>query len=100
MYGLIATINIKPGFKARFMSALLEDAYGSLHHEPGCLRFDVFEDMDEPNRIHLMEDYVDEAAFQSHRKQPHFLKWRDTVKDWFASPTQRYRVTGAYPPGK
>ncbi|MDD9975838.1 MAG: antibiotic biosynthesis monooxygenase, partial [Candidatus Poribacteria bacterium] len=38
----------------------------------------------DPNRIWLYEVYVDEAAFQEHLKAPHFIKWRDTVKDWFA----------------
>jgi quinol monooxygenase YgiN len=47
-----------------------------------------------------MEEYVDEAAFQAHLRQPHFLRWRDTVKDWFAGPVEVLRVSGIYPPGK
>ena len=66
MYGVVATINIKPGFKEPFMASMLEDADGSVNNEPGCLRFDVLEDNENPNRIYLMEEYVDEAAFQSH----------------------------------
>jgi quinol monooxygenase YgiN len=100
MYGLIVTINIKPGFKDQFMEALMEDARGSVNNEPGCLRFDVLEDSEEPNRIYLMEEYRDEAAFQAHTQQPHMTKWRDAVKDWFASPTQVSRTSGIYPPGK
>ena len=61
------------------MAALLDDACGSVHHEPGCLRFEVLEDRDDPNRTHLVEEYVDEAAFQSQMEQPHFFQWRDTV---------------------
>jgi (4S)-4-hydroxy-5-phosphonooxypentane-2,3-dione isomerase len=41
MYGVVVTINIKPGFKERFMPSMLEDAEGSINNEPGCLRFDV-----------------------------------------------------------
>ncbi len=100
MYGLIVTINIKPGFKDQFMEALMEDARGSVNNEPGCLRFDALEDSEEPNRIYLMEEYRDEAAFQAHTQQPHMTKWRDTVKDWFAAPTQVSRTSGIYPPGK
>ena len=76
MYGIVATINIKPGFKEQFMVSMLEDADGSVNNEPGCLRFDVLEDSENPNRIYLMEEYVDEAALQSHTQQPHFIKWR------------------------
>ncbi len=100
MYGLIVTINIKPGFKDQFMEALMEDARGSVNNEPGCLRFDVLDDSEEPNRIYLMEEYRDEPAFQSHTQQAHMTKWRDTVKDWYATPTQVFRTSGIYPPGK
>jgi quinol monooxygenase YgiN len=98
MYGIVATINIKPEFKQQFMQAMLEDARGSNQDEPGCLRFDVLQDADDPNRIHLMEEYVDEAAFQAHTKQPHFLQWRNKARDWFASPAQVHRVSSIYPP--
>ena len=55
MYGIVATINIKPGFKEQFMASILEDAAGSVNNEPGCRRFDVLEDSENPNRIYLME---------------------------------------------
>jgi quinol monooxygenase YgiN len=100
MYGVVVTINIKPQFKQRFMLSMLDDARGSVHDEPGCLRFDVLQDTSDPNRIYLMEEYVDEAAFQAHTRQPHFTRWRDTVRDWFATPPQVHRVSGIYPPGR
>jgi quinol monooxygenase YgiN len=34
------------------------------------------------NRIWLYEVYKDEAAFQAHTQAPHFIKFRDTTKDW------------------
>jgi len=82
MYIIIAPIQIKEGHKEAFVEAMLDDAKGSLHNEPGCLRFDVVQDAGDPNRIWLYEVYVDEAAFQAHLQAPHFIKWRDTVKDW------------------
>ena len=84
MYVIIAPIKIKEGFKEQFVEAMLDDAKGSVKNEPGCLRFDVIQDGDDPNLIWLYEVYVDEAAFQAHMETPHFIKWRDTVKDWFA----------------
>jgi (4S)-4-hydroxy-5-phosphonooxypentane-2,3-dione isomerase len=97
MYGVIVTINIKPGFKERFMPSMLEDAQGSVNNEPGCLRFDVFQDSEDPNRIYLMEEYVDEAAFETQTRQPHFVKWQETTKDWFAGPIEIKRVSAIYP---
>ncbi len=83
MYVIIAPIQIKEGHKEAFVEAMIDDADGSMKNEPGCLRFDVIQDGGDPNRIWLYEVYVDEAAFQEHLKTPHFIKWRDTVKDWF-----------------
>ena len=37
----------------------------------------------EQNTIYLYEVYRDEAALEAHLQAPHFLKWRETVKDWF-----------------
>lgn len=82
MYVIIAPIQIKDGHKDEFIEAMLDDARGSVQNEPGCLRFDVIQDAGDPNRIWLYEVYTDEAAFQAHTEAPHFIKWRDTVKDW------------------
>ena len=84
MYIIIVPIQIKEGYKDQFVAAMLDDAKGSVNDEPGCLRFDVIQDAEDPNRIWLYEVYVDEAAFQAHLQAPHFIKWRDTVKDWRA----------------
>ena len=88
MYVIIAPIQIKPGFKDQFIAAVTEDAQGSVRDEPGCLRFDVIQDAIDVNRIWLYEVYKDEAAFQAHTQAPHFLKFRDTIKDWRAEGPQ------------
>jgi len=86
MYVLVVTIDIKPGFKDMFVAAMLDDAHGSVVNEPGCVRFDVIQNEKDPNRIYLYEVYKDRAAFDFHVTTPHFLKWNDAVKDWFAAP--------------
>jgi (4S)-4-hydroxy-5-phosphonooxypentane-2,3-dione isomerase len=88
MYVIIAPIQIKPGFKDQFITAVTEDAQGSVRDEPGCLRFDVIQDANDVNRIWLYEVYKDEAAFQAHTQAPHFLKFRDTIQDWRAEGPQ------------
>ena len=82
MYVIVAPIQIKPGYKDRFVEEMISDARGSVNDEPGCLRFDVIQDANDPNRIWLYEVYKDEAAFQEHLNAPHFIKWRDAVQDW------------------
>jgi len=62
------------------------------------VRFDVLQDNEDPNRIHLYEVYKDQAAVDAHRQAPHYLKWRETVKDWFAAENVRRVATPVYPP--
>ena len=68
MYIIVAPIQIKPGFRDRFVEEMILDAKGSVENEAGCLRFDVVQDGDDPNRIWLYEVYKDEAAFEEHTK--------------------------------
>ena len=82
MYVIIAPIQIKEGCRERFIEEMIGDAEGSLKNEPGCLRFDVIQDPEYPNRIWLYEIYRDKQAFQEHTETPHFKKWREAVQDW------------------
>lgn len=97
MEALMVTIRIKPGHKEAFMESMLDDARGSINDEPGCLRFDVIQDQEDPNRIFLYEVYRDDAAIEAHRAAPHYLKWRETVKDWFDGEPVRARCSTIFP---
>ena len=94
---LLVTIDIKSGYKKQFMEELELDAIGANNDEPGCLRFDILQDNEDSNRIHLYEVYRDDAAVDAHRQAPHYLKWRNAVKDWLAAPYVVTRCTNAYP---
>ena len=97
MYVIVAPIKIKPEHREAFLESMLDDAVGSVSNEPGCIRFDVIQDEKDPNKIYLYEVYKDKAAFDAHLGAPHFIKWRDTVKDWFAEPVQGNRGTNIFP---
>ena len=86
MYIIHAPIQIKPGHADEFIEAILLDAKASVKNEPGCVRFDVLRDEEDPNRIYLYEVYKDKAAFEYHTTTPHIKKWQETVKDWWAEP--------------
>ena len=97
MIALIVTIQIQPEHREAFMESMLDDARGSNNDEPGCLRFDVLQDTEDSNRIHLYEVYKDQAALDAHRQATHFIKWRETVQDWFAAETVRRMATPVFP---
>ena len=49
MYVLIVSARVKPEQRGRFLEAIEENAVTSVRDEPGCLRFDVVRDNDDPD---------------------------------------------------
>jgi len=62
--------------------------------EAGNLRFDVLQKADDPCRFMIYEAYESVEAADLHKATPHYLKWRDTVKDFMAESRQgvRYNI--------
>jgi (4S)-4-hydroxy-5-phosphonooxypentane-2,3-dione isomerase len=56
--------------------------------EPGNLRFDLVQQLDDPGRFMIYEAYESEEAAKAHKNTDHYLKWRDAVADSMAEPRQ------------
>lgn len=65
--------------------------------ESGNCRFDVLQDVSDPNQFRLYEAYESEEAAKAHKETRHYLTWRDTVADMMASPRQGHRYQGLFP---
>jgi (4S)-4-hydroxy-5-phosphonooxypentane-2,3-dione isomerase len=77
MYTVIVNLQVKPDMVDAFLEAMGENSRASRRDEPGCLRFDVHRDNDDPTHFVLYELYADERAFtEGHRSAPHYEKWR------------------------
>jgi len=74
---------IKNGRVNEFIEEILEDANGSLSQEPGCLRFDVLQNIEDPKEIYLYEVYTNSDAFEYHKTTPHIAKWLEATKDMY-----------------
>jgi autoinducer 2-degrading protein len=76
-YTVFVSLRVKPAMVEEFLEVMGENSRASRRDEPGCLRFDVHRDNDDPNHFLLYELYADERAFtEAHRSAPHFQKWR------------------------
>ena len=99
MFALFVTVKIKPGHRDEFIEATMGDAIGSNNDEPGCLRFDVLADNNDPNTVYLYEVYKDRESWEvAHRAAPHYTKWRETVQDLFAGEIVRRVASPVFPP--
>jgi len=94
-----APLPIQPDKVDAFIAAVTLDGLGSTGQEPGCLRFDVYQNINKPSELYLYEVYVNKTAFEYHTKTPHIATWRETVKDWYAGErTGGRRGRNIWPP--
>jgi quinol monooxygenase YgiN len=97
VYALIATLRVQPEHREAFLESMLDDARGSVNDEPGSYRFDVLVGAQDPNALYLGEVYRDRAV-QADLLALHYVRWRDTVKDWYAPPGQSSSCAPIFPP--
>ena len=97
MISIFVTIQIKEGTVDAFTEASFGDAQGSVRDEPGCFRFDILQNQEDPNRFHLYEVYADAAALDAHREAPHYKKWRSTVESMFDGDISRVVMSTVFP---
>ena len=62
MLAMWVKVRVKSEERVRFLKAIEADALGSERDEPGCLRFNVLRDQQDPNVYYFFEVYRNEAA--------------------------------------
>jgi autoinducer 2-degrading protein len=92
---------VKPEAVEDFIKASLSNHLESVK-EPGNLRFDFIRQSDDPYRFMFYEAFESEEAAAAHKNTPHYLKWRDSVKDMMAEPRLgvKYIILQPDDPGK
>ena len=78
MHIVLVLVTVRHDVLAEFEAALLHNARESVSKDPGCLRFDVSQQADDPHKWVLHEVYTGPEAHAAHRQSPHFLAY-DTV---------------------
>jgi quinol monooxygenase YgiN len=72
----LAELEIDPAHLDAYKALLTEEIAASIRVEPGVLTLYAVSLKDHPNQIRLFEMYKDHAAYLSHLKAPHFLKYK------------------------
>ena len=96
MIAIWVKARIKPAQRQRFLEAIEADALGSERDEPGCHRFNVLQDEQDPNVYYFYEVYKDQAALEAHRAMPHYAVWR-AAADTLEGPTKATRCKTVFP---
>lgn len=83
MFIILAPVQLKPEHRDDYIQAAVEAAPEMVSNDRiGCVRCDVIQDADDPNRIWFYEVFLDEAAYQAHIKTPFFKEYIDKTNDW------------------
>jgi autoinducer 2-degrading protein len=92
-------IRVKPDVVRRFIDLTIANHNESVK-EPGNLRFDLIQQAEDPCRFMLYEAYESEDAAANHKITPHYLRWREAVKDFMAEPRQGVKYNVVEPKDK
>ena len=78
MIAVLVHLHVKTECLDKFVTETKTNARNS-RQEPGVVRFDVIQQVDDPSRFVFFELYRDEQAIEAHRGTAHYAKWRDAV---------------------
>jgi len=96
LYIVGVTVYVKEEFREAFINETLVNARNT-RKEPGNLRFDVLQSLEDPNRFFLYEVYTEEASMIAHKATEHYKKWRENVAPMMAKPREGIKYTNLFP---
>lgn len=94
---ILVEVTVKPEKMQEFLELIKYDAEHSEKDEPGCLRFDVLQDTEDPNKFFYYEVYRDEAARMAHRETPHYKHYAEKSPELFGGPVSRRILRNVIP---
>ena len=77
MFIVLVKVQVKPELLDEFKTAILTNAELSVQRDPGCVRFDVLQQHDDPTRWMFYEVYEREQSWVDHRNSAHFLAFKE-----------------------
>jgi (4S)-4-hydroxy-5-phosphonooxypentane-2,3-dione isomerase len=97
MICMLIEVHVKLSALDEFLKVIKHDAIHSERDEPGCLRFDVLRDNDDPLKFYFYEVYKDETARLAHREMPHFAQWAQFMQHGLDREIVRHSTTNIHP---
>jgi autoinducer 2-degrading protein len=94
MIATLVFVDVKPENVEDFRKITLYNHENS-RKEAGNIRFDVLQDNNDPTKFVLYEMFASEEAAAFHKTTEHYLKWRETVAPYMASPRKAIPTTPA-----
>ena len=75
---LNVTYTMKPGLRAEFLREVSEHGIQeAVRREAGCLQYDYFLSVDDPDKLLLVERWTERKAQEDHMTQPHMVPLKE-----------------------
>lgn len=87
MHVTLVDIHVKATHVDDFIAATAAN-HAAAVQERGNRRFDVLQAQDDPTHFVLYEAYANADDALAHKNTAHYLRWRDQVASWMATPRQ------------
>jgi quinol monooxygenase YgiN len=72
---VVAHFTAKPGRESELLD-VLHSLLEPTREEPGCIRYELNQEVDNPRAFTFAEKFVNREAFEAHGKTPHVLRFR------------------------
>lgn len=66
--------------KEAAVATALDEVVGPTRTEPGCIEIDSYRSIRDPRLFYIHSRWIDETAFENHVKQPHTVRFDETVQ--------------------
>ena len=96
MFIIQVFVHVKPEHVEAFKTITIDNASNSAK-EPGVVRFDMLQQVDDPTRFTLIEVYRTPDGHAQHRETAHYARWRDTVPPMMAEPRSAVKYHNTFP---
>ncbi len=96
MYIVHVYCYVKPDAIDEFKRITIENARNSVQ-EPGCARFDVIQQADDPARFVLVEVYRTPDDPARHRETAHYQAWAEAAPALLAEPRSKTIFDNVFP---
>jgi (4S)-4-hydroxy-5-phosphonooxypentane-2,3-dione isomerase len=78
---ILGTIKVRPLHLQEFLQHVRAHAASSIA-EPGCVRYDVLQDREDPYTICLYEVFRTEQDLHRHHAQDYYVQWMAMSREW------------------
>jgi len=89
---VVAHLHAKPGKEAE-LQTVLESFVGPTRKEEGCIRYDLFLDLDHPGRFTFIEEWASRESLEKHGQSAHITAGRKHLPDLLGDPAWVQVVT-------